>query len=347
MVVDRTPFTAYAGVDNTGLEHIQRTRLFGGCTWGKKQQMTLQYSMAPDINKFFSISGSYILPLPIQHIINVFGGYSRVHASVPATTRTHGHAIQASLRYTIPLPATNHILQEMFAGFDFKRYNNTLIFVESFPRIGQTVNLTQWLAGYLLGYEHGRNKLSWDAQLIFSPFQWIPDQSSSTFESLNPFASHAYVYGRSSINYKLMLSKRFYWTLYASGQLANTTLLPSEQFGVGGYSTVRGYEERQLNGDYGFLAKTELAFYSGFNANPTSSIDARLELLAFLDYGLTANHHAVPGESSFAYLLGVGPGLRYSLSHYLATRLDWGIKIHRDHYPGGWSMVHFSMVGSF
>lgn len=347
MITDRTPFTAYAGIDNTGLDHIQRTRLFAGCTWGVDQLLTIQYSMAPDIHKFFSVSASYILPLSIQHIINIFGGYSKVHASVPSTTKTRGYATQASFRYTIPLPATTYILQEIFTGFDFKRYNNTLLFVESFPRIGQTVNLTQALAGYLFGYEHGRNKFSFDTQLVFSPFQWIPDQSASDFESLNPFASHTYLYLRGSINYKLMLSKRFYWTLYTSGQLSNRTLLPSEQFGVGGYSTVRGYEERQLNGDYGLLAKTEFAFYNVSDPTVQKTVETRLELLAFLDYGLAANHHAVPGEPSFAYLLGAGPGLRYSLGHYLTARIDWGIKIHRDHFPGGWSMVHFSMVGSF
>lgn len=37
------------------------------------------------------------------------------------------------------------------------------------------------------------------------------------------------------------------------GQLASTNLLPSEQMGLGGYNSVRGYLERQVNVDNGLI----------------------------------------------------------------------------------------------
>jgi len=353
IVTDHFPLSVYGGVDNTGLKHIDRTRIYGGFTWGNvfglDQILTVQYSMAPSIHKFFSITASYIVPMPFQHLLNLYGGYSQVHVRIPSSSKTKGYGSQGSLRYIVPLPATPTILHECFAGFDLKRYNNTVEFVESSPVFGQTVNLTQFLAGYNFGFEKGCHKLGFDLQLVFSPFQWIPDQSNADFESLNPFARHTYVYGRAAVNYKTMLPGKWLWTLYASGQLANRTLLPSEQFGIGGYNTVRGYEERQLNGDDAILVKTEiLTPKMKFQLQRgCKNIDYIFEFLGFLDYGYAHDLHAFKSEKKNEYLLGIGPGFRFSFGHYLLARLDWGIKLHHGPFPGGWSMVHFGVTGSF
>jgi hemolysin activation/secretion protein len=346
LVTDRFPFSAYAGVDNTGLQHIERTRIFGGVTWGNvfglDQVLTVQYSMAPDIHKFYAITVSYFIELPFHHILNLYGGYSQVHAEVPTSSKTEGTSSQASLRYTVPLPATLHILQDCFAGFDFKRYNNTIQFVEIAPRIGQNVNLTQFSAGYNFGFETGNHKLGFDLQFFTSPFEWIAEQSNKVFESLNPHAKHTYVYGRAAVNYKVLLPQTWIWTFYASGQLTQATLLPSEQMGLGGSTTVRGYEERQLNGDDGILLKTEL-----FCPKLKWGQRHQLQFLGFVDYGFAHDRTASTLEKKNDYLLGVGPGIRYSIERYLLVRLDWGIKLHHNDFPGGWSMLHFGATGSF
>lgn len=346
LVEDRYPFSAYAGCDNTGLQHLERTRIFGGVTWGNlfglDQILTVEYNMAPDLHKFYSISASYFIEMPFHHILNLYGGYSKVHAEVPSSTKTEGASSQASIRYTVPLPATLHILHDSFAGFDFKRYNNTVEFVEIAPRFGQNVNLTQFLAGYNFSFQKERHKLGFDVQLIFSPFEWIAEQSNKVFESLNPHAKHTYVYGRASINYKIYLEQAWIWTLYASGQLSEATLLPSEQMGIGGATTVRGYEERQLNSDDGFLFKTELFFPKIKFAR-----SQQLEFLAFFDYGFAHERTTSDLEKSNDWLAGIGPGVRYSIGHHLLARLDWGIKLHHNDFPGGWSMLHFGVTGSF
>jgi hemolysin activation/secretion protein len=279
-----------------------------------------------------------------------FGGYSRVHAHVDDSTRTHGTSGQASMRYTIPLSPSTFLLHEATAGFDFKRSNNTLEFVETVPVIGQEVNLTQFMAAYNLGFERDRGKIShkvgWDLQLFFSPFSWLPQQSQERFRSLNPLADHIYVYGRSSFNYKLRLPHEISCSLLVLGQLSNQSLLPSEQLGLGGFNTVRGYEERQLNTDDGVLVNFEILSPS-FSFLKRRHLKDGLKCLAFIDYGWGHNKHKDPDVKQSDYLLGVGPGIRYALSRYFAARLDWGIKLHRNHFPGGWSMVHFSVMGSF
>ena len=44
---------------------------------------------------------------------------------------------------------------------------------------------------------------------------------------------------------------------YLNGQLSDQALIPGEQFGIGGVRSVRGYEEREVTGDYGFQASLE------------------------------------------------------------------------------------------
>jgi hemolysin activation/secretion protein len=357
LVNDRFPLNGYAGVDNTGLQHIDRTRIFAGGTWGNAfgldQILTVQYSMAPDPHKFNAITGSYTIPIaPIQHFINIFGGYSQIHADLPFESRTNGRAAQASLRYTIPLPPSPWILQEFIWGFDFKRANNTAFFVESGARAGRPVNLTQFMIGYNLGYERGINKLGFDAEIYTSPFSWVDDQSQKDFKELNPAADHTYVYGRSSINYKLLLPKSFYWTFNLAGQVSTGGLLPSEELGLGGFSTVRGYEERQLNADDGVLFRTEFLSPKFSVFLPCKrKIHDKIQFLAFLDYGFSHNiltrNEKLAGMKKNDYVLGVGPGIRYNIDHYLQARFDWGIKLHKNDFPGGWSMIHFSVVASY
>ncbi len=353
IVKDRFPLSVYAGVDNTGLAHIERTRLFAGYNWGNVfglgHMLSMQYSMAPDPYKFDAITVSYTAPLSIQHVLLLWGGYSRVNAKIPFSAKTHGRSTQASVRYDIPIAPSPWLLHEILCGFDFKRSNNTIEFVENFPMIGQEVNLTQFMVGYNLGYEHCQNKVGFDFQLFFSPFTWLPNQSTRDFKTLNPSSKPTYVYGRSTLNYKRLMPKGFVWNLLISGQVSSASLLPSEEFGLGGFATVRGYEERQLNGDDGLLAKTEIVSppFGVFRRIGKGVVQDRVEFLAFLDYGLSYDRFKLPHTNRTEFLLGTGPGIRYSIGQYLAARLDWGIKLHHNHFGGGWSMLHFSVIASY
>jgi hypothetical protein len=41
-----------------------------------------------------------------------------------------------------------YLRQELIAGFDFKRTNNTIEFVDDYPSFGKNVNLTQFSVEY-------------------------------------------------------------------------------------------------------------------------------------------------------------------------------------------------------
>ena len=133
------------------------------------------------------------------------------------------------------------------------------------------------------------------------------------------------------------------------GQYANQNLLSSEQMSVGGYSTVRGYAERQLNGDSAIIFNGELRskewhFFSIDKKNRDS-----FQILGFYDYGIAYAHKTTSGEKHSQFIQSIGPGLRYYFNPYVTARLDLGFQLknlkgisHDQHHK--W---HFGCVASY
>lgn len=99
------------------------------------------------------------------------------------------------------------------------------------------------------------------------------------------------------------------WNLQgrAAGQWSADALVPGEQFGVGGATTVRGYRERERVGDRGLLVSVELA------APPFGGDDAPAwRLLAFADAGAVHNLLGAPCQAgrTRCTLASVGVGAR-------------------------------------
>ncbi|NJM67362.1 MAG: ShlB/FhaC/HecB family hemolysin secretion/activation protein [Acaryochloris sp. RU_4_1] len=112
------------------------------------------------------------------------------------------------------------------------------------------------------------------------------------------------------------------WTfaLRSELQLADRSLVPSEQFVLGGFSSVRGYRQNSLLGDNGWLGSVELGIplYSGSVGN--------LSLAPFFEVGTVWDNapQFIPTPSTLA---STGLGLRFQAKNCLSARLDWGIPL--------------------
>lgn len=274
------------------------------------------------------------------------GGYARVHPnlSLPAT-RNRGWSMQTSLRYVIPFTSYSHLTHEVSLGGDFKRTNNTVEFSDNSPTIASNVNLTQVALEYKGVYSSNYNRIDYQMQGFCSPGRWLADQTNTLYSQLRPDAKNHWLYGRLHCTASQKLPKDFYFSVAFSGQLSNQNLLPSEQFYIGGYDTVRGYDERELNTDTGLYVRTELHTPS---FHFSASYCDKLELLVFLDYGYANNHTPIPPEGKKSHLMSVGPGLRYAFSNYLAARLDYGIQLyHKSFFGSDRQRVHFGVIASY
>lgn len=105
-------------------------------------------------------------------------------------------------------------------------------------------------------------------------------------------------------------------------QLADRSLLPFEQFGLGGQETVRGYRQDALLTDNGLLLSAEVRI--PILRLPESN--GLLQLTPFIDFGTTWNSSDRPSPDPNT-LVGAGLGLRFQLSDRITARLDWGIPL--------------------
>jgi hemolysin activation/secretion protein len=169
-------------------------------------------------------------------------------------------------------------------------------------------------------------------------------QSNHAYSTVRPHALTRYFYGRGTLQFLRYFSKDWQCFLSMRGQGSTNTLLFSETLGLGGFDTVRGYDERQVNVDNGFLMTLEGRFPSFSIIKKKDSLRA----LLFFDLGTGNNHHKTPANPKSATLIGVGPGLRYDLHQWLTARFDWGIQLLKA--PQNEKLhqrVHFSVIGSY
>ncbi|MEA5618389.1 ShlB/FhaC/HecB family hemolysin secretion/activation protein [Cronbergia sp. UHCC 0137] len=104
-------------------------------------------------------------------------------------------------------------------------------------------------------------------------------------------------------------------------QVAADSLVPLEQFGLGGQLSVRGYRQDSLLTDNGALLSTEFRF--PIIRDPNSR--GVLQITPFIDIGKGWNQNG--DNPSPNTLVGTGLGLLWKQDDSLSVRLDWGIPL--------------------
>lgn len=339
---DRFPVRFFAGGDNAGTRFTGYTRLYGGLTWGNAfgidDVLHYQYTIHPNLNKFQSHYGSYTSFLPWKHILSVFGSYE--------TTQRDGKFVQGSFRYTIPfLPLYGPSKAEGTVGADYKNINTNVFFVESHPIYAHLANIFQVLINYSWEWTWEKNELEVALEGFFSPGKVMANQGKKAYHALRPHAKSLYTYGILTAGDVYQLPKNFSLSALLRLQASFDPLLPSEQFGLGGYNTVRGYREREYNADEALCANFEIRSPSfGFFKKCKDEII----FLGFIDYGLGYNLQSSKGNRSSGHLLGAGPGIRYQIDTHFSARVDWGFRLlkFRGEDRGG-NVVHIGVEGIF
>lgn len=362
MIVDeRFPLRVYGGVDNRGTIPVGRNRGFVGFNWGNAfgfdHTLSYQFTASERFNRLQGHAVGYEAPLPWKHVLYLYGGYAQVKVNhINGEFDNKGRNYQFSGWYEVPLcdyaPCMCHGFD---IGFDYKKTNNNLFFSDN-PVFSHEVQLTQASFGYWLDADRPWGEVSFEAQLVASPFRWLKHQNKVDYNSLRPYSKVRYIYikGESEIDY--FLPADWVFTTRVQAQWTNENLLPSEEFWIGGFDTVRGYYERILDGDSGVILNLEL--YTP-PLSPVKWLDLEcfrnvnfceiLEFLVFFDYGTTSPSIRVTDqEKEYQYLMSIGPGLRYYIDDHLEIRADWGFQLHRyEKHKSLGNLVNFSVLVAF
>ena len=357
-VEDRIPLRAYLGFEDTGVETIGVERFVTGFHWGNAFGLDHQFSyqyMADIEFKFLNAHNvTYLAPLPWRHSVQMVGSYVNAESDQFGAARSEGDNYMASLRYGIPLPTIAGLRHQISFGFDFKSISSLLVFNAGTPfafGTDQSANIAQFQMGYSASLMDPYGQTSLSSDLFVSP-GILPDQEDR-FSNLRAGTTPTYVYGRIMMERATRLPWDFAWNLQAGIQLASERLLPSEQQGMGGYATVRGYDERQVNGDNGFFVRNELRTRA-IPLGTTFKHPNYLQLLGFCDYGITTIIDAIqPFEDPHSTLSSVGVGLRFTLAQNFVLRADYGFQLHEKIelsdrlLSAEHSRAHFSALLSF
>ena len=349
---ERPPLRLYAGFEDTGTTVTDKRRVQFGVNWGNAfglgHQLNYQLSASPDFDTYRAHSATYIVPLPWRHLLTVFGAYAEIQGIVPAPFALQGRSQQIGLRYEIPLQRMGSYTHSIIGGLDYKKTNNNLEF--GFAVVNATsAEVVQGLLSYQANMSDTSGITSFTANLYYSPGGITGKNKDINFLALRALSNSRYTYGNLQLNRITRLPSEFSWHLSAHLQLADGNLLGSEQLGAGGYASVRGYDERQANGDQGFLLRNELRTPSINLGRPLPGKEAQLQLLAFLDYGVVRNKRLLVGEDPNVELFSTGLGARFSVGQNVTIRFDHGWQLKDIGVPVGprSSRAHFSLLVSY
>jgi len=381
--VERFPLRGFVGIDDAGIAVIGNNQFFAGFNWanafGLDHRLNYQYISDLEFDKFSENVASYVVPLPWRHELTLFGAYADLNPDFSAISPSlskfsnKGFFYQLSLRYAIPLPAPLNYDHEITAGFDYKRTDTPLLSDPSNPSsIVSTNNIN--VAQFMLGYS-GRlpDRLGTTAiglQGFYSPGGIGQYNNEAAFDGMTRNSNPQYLYGRATIIRNTTLPYGFTWYLNAAGQLSDARLVATEAFSLGGWNTVRGYDQNVVSGDGGWLVVNELRtqrfpLFGNFHGKTYGKDGQRswwndgIQGLVFCDYGGAywgGGAQPPQGWPSSEILLSVGVGLRYQMRENFMLRFDYGWQLDRSYVnaPGAatlgtqpTSRAHFGLELSF
>jgi len=355
-VNDRLPFRPYVGYEDSGTRFTGPDRFITGFNWGNAlfldHQLNYQYAADIDFDLLSAHSMNYIAPLPWRHTLMLFGAYVDAKANFDSGgvvgTTADGVSWQISGRYSIPIPDFKKYRSQAALGFDFKRSNNNLL-AGGTPVITSDTDIDQFVLSYSGTLPDRYGKTSAGLEVYYSPSGLSEFNHSSDFNALRTGAKSQYLYGRLNVERITRLPWNFSWLLSAWGQYSTERLLPSEELALGGYNTVRGYDERVLLGDTGWIVNNEIRSPSIPLANILNvpGVTDQLQLLGFFDYGYLHVINAQPGEPANPTLYSTGVGLRYSLRHNFSVRFDYGFPLTEKGLNEHLSRMHLGALLSF
>ncbi|MGH8711143.1 MAG: ShlB/FhaC/HecB family hemolysin secretion/activation protein, partial [Burkholderiales bacterium] len=334
-VVDEKPWKVYAYGDNTGDSQTGTYRVGAGAQFSNlfnlDQVFTFQAQTSPDqANDVKIFGGSYHVPLyKAGDSIDVIAGYANVNSgTVQNLFNVSGSGTIVLLRYNDLLPRIGEIYEHKLAyGLDYKAFKNDV------TTEGTTTSLVPNITLHPASLTYFGNWRLPSAEVAFNTgySMNIPGGSngdSAAFQAARTGATDTY----HIIRYGLSALKEFTndIRLRASinGQITPDALVPGEQYGLGGFNSVRGFHEREISNDSGYQGTVEA--YSPDLGSVFHLPNVHTRLLAFYDYGAVSRNRALPGELQNEFISSTGFGIRINSKNF-SVRADFAQVLH----PGG------------
>ncbi|OWW18776.1 ShlB/FhaC/HecB family hemolysin secretion/activation protein [Noviherbaspirillum denitrificans] len=287
--------------------------------------MSVQYTTTLEKPSQVSVYGvGYHIPLyALGDSVDLFASYSDVDSgSVLAgivNLQVSGRGTVVGGRYNQLLRRAGDYESRITYGLDYKQFQNNVDL--SGVQLGNDVTVHPLSVAYtgILGTADG------ELSFTVTGMRNIPGGDkgkSADFDRVRAGAPAGYSLMRLSAGYSRLLPQDWQLRFSLAGQYSPDSLVPGEQFGAGGASTVRGFDERDISSDKGLLASAEV--YTPNFCGSLETVAAQCRALVFYDTATVRRNNALAGEIARASIGSIGVGLRVSVSKYMTMQMDYG-----------------------
>ena len=223
-----------------------------------------------------------------------------------------------SLQYRQPIIYKSQ--REVALGLAFERQNSETFVLDnepfsftSGPQQGQSVVSVLKLTGDWI--ERSSNSVFG----VNSELNFGLDVFDATVNENGPDGLFFSWFGQAQWTKALNQNKDLLFVTRLATQLSPDSLLPLEQFTLGGVGTVRGYRQNQEVGDNAVVGTIEV-YIPLINDGASSS---NLNLIPFLDGGTVWDNNSDEAEA----LASLGVGVNWEFKDFLSLRVDWGVPL--------------------
>jgi hemolysin activation/secretion protein len=310
---DRAPWLYTAELTNARTANTSALRLNLGVRYlnlfQKNHQIGLNYLTTPEEPSQVQVwSANYLVPLaslPGSLVFYAVDSDSKTPSAIGGTTVLGAQRIYGARLIRLLRPAFD-IRHWLTFGLDYKGLQQ-----QDFT----TLHYYPMTIGYSGVRTTNGNLTSVDLSGVFS----IRDIGNDP----NAFADRRFKGDSSFLAVKWDLAHEMgvgTWKLRGrfSGQTTAQPLVQSEQYAIGGSSSVRGYLEVEQFGDRALLGSLELRSPE----SPLGSDKLRWSLLSFVDTGNVSTVEPLQGQRASTSLAGAGAGMRLKYGKSLTASFD-------------------------
>jgi hemolysin activation/secretion protein len=309
-VEDHPPLHGSLEINNAHNQNTTPLRLIGSVSynnlWQLGHSINLSYQVAPENPSDARVfSGSYLAPIartPVSLLL--YGVKSDSNVAALAGTNVIGRGGIVGGRIITTLPGSETFYQSVTAGVDRKDLTQNVITAGS-PSNAPVLYYPLTLA-YAATLQESDTVTQADASLNVA----LPGLGSNSekFDQQRFQARPDYLYFKADLSRTQPLPADLVAYGKIDGQITSDSLLSSEQYSMGGATTVRGYLEAERLGDYGAHATTELRSPS-FAELVSPRID-EWRVFTFLDAATVLLRQPLPQEKASFRVASVGIGTR-------------------------------------
>lgn len=326
-VVDDKPWKIGASLDNSGSDATGKTYLTTQYQHAniadRDHVMSLQYTTTVEKPNQVNVYGvGYHIPLyGIGDSLDLFASYSDVDSNAVLAgilnLQVSGKGTVYGVRYNQNLRRIGDYESKMIYGADYKDYRNSVSLQGA--QLGNDVTVHPLSVAYAGAWSLAQSEVNFSVAAIHN----LPGGergNSTAFNQVRAGADPSYDILRYNAVYARALTADWQMRFNFAGQYSPDALVPGEQFGAGGATTVRGFQERELSSDSGHLLSAEI--YTPNLCAGVTQLAAQCRALAFYDVGSVRRNRVLDGETTSASIASIGLGWRMNIDKYMALQMD-------------------------